>query len=99
MLEEKIMKEFTEILREELVPAMGCTEPVALAYCAALAREILGEIPTKVDIHVSPNIIKNVRSVIVPNTGGLRGIETAVVAELSQVMHMRNPGFGKDYRG
>ena len=80
MLEEKIMKEFTEILREELVPAMGCTEPVALAYCAALAREILGEIPTKVDIHVSPNIIKNVRSVIVPNTGGLRGIETAVVA-------------------
>ncbi len=80
MLEEKMMKEFTEILREELVPAMGCTEPVALAYCAALAREILGEMPTKVDIHVSPNIIKNVRSVIVPNTGGLRGIETAVAA-------------------
>lgn len=71
---------FQQILREELVPAMGCTEPIAIAYGAAKAREVLGTLPEKVLIEVSGNIIKNVKSVIVPNTGGLKGIEAAAVA-------------------
>ncbi len=65
------------IMKEELVPAMGCTEPVAVAYCAAKARSILGVMPDKVTIEVSGNIIKNVKSVIVPHTGGLHGLEAA----------------------
>ena len=68
------------ILREELVPAMGCTEPVAVAYAAALARKTLGTVPDTVDIAVSANIIKNVKSVVVPHTGGLRGIGAAAAA-------------------
>ena len=71
---------FVQILREELVPAMGCTEPIALAYGAAKAREVLGCMPDKVLIEASGNIIKNVKSVVVPNTGGLKGIEAAAVA-------------------
>ncbi len=58
--------------------AKGCTEPIALAYCAAKARSVLGQIPDKVLVEVSGNIIKNCKSVVVPNTGGLKGIETAV---------------------
>ncbi|MDE7219724.1 MAG: hypothetical protein K2O45_08905 [Oscillospiraceae bacterium] len=68
------------ILKDELVPAMGCTEPIAVAYAAALARQVLGQTPQKVDIFVSANIIKNVKSVIVPNTGSLRGIAAAAAA-------------------
>lgn len=71
---------YEAILREELVPAMGCTEPVAIAYAAALAREVLGCEPEIVSVRVSANIIKNVKSVVVPHTGGLRGIEAAVAA-------------------
>lgn len=71
---------FVQILREELVPAMGCTEPIALAYGAAKAREVLGKLPDSVLIEASGNIIKNVKSVVVPNTGGLKGIEAAAVA-------------------
>lgn len=71
---------YVQILREELVPAMGCTEPIALAYGAAKAREVLGKMPESVLIEASGNIIKNVKSVVVPNTGGLRGIEAAAVA-------------------
>lgn len=71
---------YVQILKEELVPAMGCTEPISIAYGAAKAREILGCIPQKVEIQVSGNIIKNVKSVIVPNTGGLKGIAAAVIA-------------------
>lgn len=71
---------YVQILREELVPAMGCTEPIAIAYCAAKAKEVLGMVPDSVDIYVSGNIIKNVKSVIVPNTGGLKGIEAAAAA-------------------
>ncbi len=76
----KHYKEYIEILKEELVPAMGCTEPIAVAYCAALARKTLGETPDKVKVFASANIIKNVKSVVVPNTGGLRGIEAAAAA-------------------
>ena len=68
---------YLEILRRELVPAMGCTEPVALAYCAAKARELLGTLPDRVEVEASGNIIKNVKSVIVPNTDGRKGIEAA----------------------
>lgn len=68
---------YLQILKEELVPAMGCTEPIAIAYGTAKAKKLLGTIPEKVVIEVSPNIIKNVKSVIVPNTDGLKGIEAA----------------------
>lgn len=71
---------YTQILKEELIPAMGCTEPIAIAYAAAKAREVLGCMPERVKIGVSSNIIKNVKSVVVPNTGGLKGIEAAAAA-------------------
>ena len=71
---------FLEILKEELVPAMGCTEPIAIAYAAAKAREVLGTLPDRVEVIASDNIIKNVKSVVVPNTGNLRGIEASAVA-------------------
>lgn len=71
---------YVKILSEELVPAMGCTEPIAIAYAAAKAREVLGMMPDQVKIGVSDNIIKNVKSVVVPNTNGMRGIEAAAAA-------------------
>ena len=71
---------YVQILKEELVPAMGCTEPIALAYAAAKAREILGSIPDTVVIEASGSIIKNVKSVIVPNTNHLKGIPAAATA-------------------
>ena len=71
---------YVQILKEELVPAMGCTEPIALAYAAAKAREVLGEMPDKVVIEASGSIIKNVKSVIVPNTDHLKGIPAAATA-------------------
>lgn len=74
----KIFEAYERILRKELVPAMGCTEPVALAYCAAKARGVLGAMPDRVLAEVSGNIIKNVKSVIVPNTDGAKGIEAAI---------------------
>ena len=69
-----------QILREELVPAMGCTEPIAIAYGAARGRELLGGLPDQIVVEASGNIIKNVKSVVVPNTGGLHGIEAAAAA-------------------
>ena len=71
---------YVQILKEELVPAMGCTEPIALAYGAAKAREVLGAMPDRVVIGASGSIIKNVKSVIVPNTNGLKGIPAAATA-------------------
>lgn len=71
-------KAYVQILKEELLPAMGCTEPIALAYAAAIARKTLGTIPDRVVIGASGSIIKNVKSVIVPNTGHLKGIPAAV---------------------
>ena len=70
-------KIYVDILKRELVPAMGCTEPIAVAFCAAKARETLGKMPRNVRIQASGNIIKNVKSVIVPHTGGMRGLEAA----------------------
>ena len=75
-------KNYLQILKEELVPAMGCTEPIAIAYAAAKAKEVLGCMPERVIVEVSGNIIKNVKSVIVPNTNHLKGIEAATAAGL-----------------
>lgn len=77
---DTLYRQFISILEEELRPAMGCTEPIALAYAGAKAMELLDRLPDKIDVLVSGNIIKNVKSVVVPNTGGLRGIAAAVCA-------------------
>jgi len=77
-----IYDSYLDILREELVPAMGCTEPIAVAYAAAIARDTLGCMPESTELIVSGNIIKNVKSVVVPNTGGRKGLRTAVAAGL-----------------
>ena len=82
MLSEERIEYYVGILKDELVPAMGCTEPIAIAYAAAKARATLGSFPTHCDIAVSGNIIKNAKSVVVPHTGGMKGIEAAVVAGL-----------------
>ena len=79
-MDERIYREYVAILKEELQPAMGCTEPIAVAYCAALARKMLGALPETVEVLASANIIKNVKSVIVPNTNGQRGIAAAAAA-------------------
>ena len=71
---------YVQILKEELLPAMGCTEPIALAYAAATARKVLGELPDRVVVGASGSIIKNVKSVIVPNTNHLKGIPAAAAA-------------------
>ncbi len=80
VLHDKQYEAYVQILREELIPAFGCTEPIALAYAAAIAAGELGKYPTGVLVEVSGNIVKNVKSVIVPNTGGMNGIEAAVAA-------------------
>ena len=79
---DALYQQFVNILKEELRPAMGCTEPIALAYAAARARDVLGAVPERVEAFVSGNIIKNVKSVVVPNTGGLHGIAAAICAGL-----------------
>lgn len=70
---------YFEILKEELVPALGCTDPIAVAYCSAKAREVLGEFPDSIEVTSSSNIIKNVKGAIVPGTKNLKGIETAAI--------------------
>lgn len=79
-MEKYIYDTYVQILKEELVPAMGCTEPIALAYCASRCRDLLEDEIVSIDIYVSGNIVKNVKSVIVPNTDGLKGIEASVCA-------------------
>ena len=71
---------YLNILKKELVPAFGCTEPIAVAYAAACVRCLLGGAPERLLVEASGNIIKNVKSVIVPNTGGMKGIEAAAAA-------------------
>ena len=80
MLNGQIKDAYLNILEEELVSAMGCTEPIAIAYAAAKAREVLGALPERMSVKASANIIKNVKSVVVPNTGHLRGIAAAACA-------------------
>lgn len=79
MINDIIYKNYLAILQEEMVPAMGCTEPIALAYGAARARQILGREPEKITARCSGNIIKNVRCVVIPNSGGLVGIPAGVI--------------------
>lgn len=76
-------RDYANILHEELVPAMGCTEPIAIAYAAAVARQTLGRPAQRMEVEASGNIIKNVKSVFVPNTGGLRGIPAAAAAGMA----------------
>lgn len=76
-MKKELYETYVQVLKDELLPAMGCTEPIAVAYAGAVVRQTLGNIPERVEIQVSRNIIKNVKSVIVPHTGGLRGIEAA----------------------
>lgn len=75
-----LYQQYLNILKEELRPAMGCTEPIALAYAGAKARQVLGALPEWIRLSVSGNIIKNVKSVVVPNTGGLHGMAAALCA-------------------
>ena len=79
MISREQYDNYVSILREELVPAMGCTEPIAIAYAAAKAREILGGDVRHIRVSCSGNIIKNVKGVIVPNSGGQKGIEAAAI--------------------
>ena len=79
-MDKTLYNAYVSILKEELLPAMGCTEPIAVAYAAAVAARELGRAPETVEIVVSGNIIKNVKSVVVPNTGGLRGLAAAAAA-------------------
>ena len=78
-----LYQDYVNILKEELVPAMGCTEPIAIAYAAAVARQTLGALAERMEVEASGNIIKNVKSVFVPNTGGLRGIPAAAAAGMA----------------
>lgn len=80
MLKPEIMDAYVEVLQNELLLATGCTEPIAIAYAAAILRQTLGKLPEKIRVEVSGNIIKNVKSVVVPNTGRLKGIRAAVAA-------------------
>lgn len=78
-MDNRIYQEYVEILKEEIVPALGCTEPIAIAYGAAKARQVLGRMPEQITVRCSGNIIKNARAVTVPHTGDLRGIATSAV--------------------
>ena len=78
-MDSALYANYLNILKQELVPALGCTEPIAIAYAAAKARQVLGEFPEHVEMHLSGNIIKNVKGVTVPNSGGLKGIDVAAV--------------------
>ena len=78
-MDKRRYDEIVEVLENELVPALGCTEPIAVAYAAAKAREVLGKLPTSMVAECSGNIIKNVMGVIVPNSGGNRGVAIAAI--------------------
>ena len=79
-MDKQTMRSYSAILAEELILATGCTEPIAIAYAAAVLRQTLGAAPKEIKAEVSGNILKNVKSVVVPNTGGMKGIRAAVAA-------------------
>ena len=78
-MDKKIYNSYLAILKNELVVALGCTEPIAIAYASAKARQILGKMPEKCTVSCSGNMVKNVMGVTVPNSGGLKGIEVAAI--------------------
>ncbi len=82
MITKEIYRQYVTILREELVPAMGCTEPISIAYATARAKAVLHDTPISATVEVSGNILKNAKSVTVPHTGGMRGIKSAFAAGL-----------------
>lgn len=82
MIDEMIFRQYTEILKEELKPSLGCTEPIAIAYCTAYAKKVLGKAPERCDLYCTGSVIKNANIVTVPQTGGLKGIEAAALAGL-----------------
>ena len=99
-----VYQTYVRILHRELIPAMGCTEPIAIAYCAAMARSVLGALPDRVEITASGNIIKNVKSVVVPNTNGSKGIAAAAAigilggderAQLEVIAHISEEAKGR----
>ena len=99
-----VYQTYVRILHRELIPAMGCTEPIAIAYCAAMARSVLGALPDRVEITASGNIIKNVKSVVVPNTNGSKGIAAAAAigilggderAQLEVIAHVSEEAKGR----
>ncbi len=81
-MNDKTYEQYLGILRKELVPALGCTEPIAIAYCASKTKEVLGCFPEKMTVWSSGNMIKNVMGVTVPNSGGMKGIDVAAVLGL-----------------
>ncbi len=82
MLTKEESQLYIRILKEELIPAMGCTEPISIAFATAKAKAVLGEMPCSATVAVSGNIVKNAKSVTVPHTGGMRGIKSAFLAGL-----------------
>ncbi len=88
-MDKIIYDNYVNLLRSELVPALGCTEPIAVAYAAAKAVSILGCRPERIELHCSGNIVKNVQGVTVPNSGGLKGIEAAAILERWAEMHQK----------
>lgn len=80
VLDRKVHQAYLDVLKQELVPATGCTEPIAIAYAGAIARKTLGQVPELVELIVSGNIIKNVKSVVIPHSNGRKGLEAAVAA-------------------
>lgn len=78
-MEKSLYDNYVNILKHELIPALGCTEPIAIAYASAKARQVLGDMPDRIEMNLSGNIIKNVKGVTVPNSGGLKGMEVAAV--------------------
>ena len=78
-MQKFLCQNYLAILKSELVVALGCTEPIAIAYAAAKARQLLGTIPERCTVHCSGNIVKNVMGVTVPNSGGLRGIDVSAI--------------------
>ena len=71
------IKKYQGLLTSELIVALGCTEPIAIALCAAKAKEILGKMPNEIDVYCSNNIIKNAHGVTIPNSNGLKGVDAA----------------------
>ncbi|MBQ3375787.1 MAG: serine dehydratase subunit alpha family protein [Erysipelotrichaceae bacterium] len=101
MVSREVYNEYTALLKEELIEATGCTEPIALALAAAKARQTLGQMPEEVEVYCSGNIVKNVKAVVVPNSGGLKGIKVAALlgivagdadASLQVISHVDDEG-------
>lgn len=76
----EVYNKYIDIIHKELVPALGCTEPIAIAYISSYAKDILGHVPERIELFISGNILKNVKSVVVPNTNHMRGIKVACAA-------------------